>query len=266
MLIDFHTHAFADGIVERAMDRLCTVYEGMVPSTDGTADGLRSYMAQCGVDYSVVLPVATKPSQQTIINDWAAAEQGNGLFFFGTVHPDATDIEQEVERVAAMGLYGIKLHPDFQGFFSDDPKAEAIYAAAERAGLPVLFHGGVDPISWDVIHTTPAMLAEIARRHPGLTVIAAHMGGIWVYDDVVKEYPSLPNILVDCSMALRFCSRDSYLRVLDAMGPNRVLFGSDTPWSSVERELRLLQSAHLSQDEMERICWKNAAELLRLSL
>ncbi len=86
MIIDFHTHAFADKIAEAAM-RSLHKSAGLRPYTDGTVSGLRASMQENGIDISVVLPIATKPEQQRIINDWAAFIRAADIIPFGSVHP-----------------------------------------------------------------------------------------------------------------------------------------------------------------------------------
>ena len=68
MVVDIHTHAFADKIAERAVTALAQC-SGLTPCTDGTVTGIRSNMKKVGVNISVVQPVATKVSQVDIIND-----------------------------------------------------------------------------------------------------------------------------------------------------------------------------------------------------
>ena len=89
MLIDFHTHAFADSIAERAMAKLENTLKVSgrweePPATDGTVSGLLRKMDGCGIDRSVILPIATKPSQQKTINDWAADVMSDRLICFGS--------------------------------------------------------------------------------------------------------------------------------------------------------------------------------------
>lgn len=76
MYIDFHIHAYADEIADRAVQKLkdtanCNVY------TNGRIDDTRQKLKEWGIDYGVLLPVATKPTQQTTINNWAK-EQNHG--------------------------------------------------------------------------------------------------------------------------------------------------------------------------------------------
>ena len=67
MIIDFHTHTFPKKISSQVVDKLsevsCTVH-----FTDGSQDGLKASMKQAGIDYSLVLPVATSPGPVEKIN------------------------------------------------------------------------------------------------------------------------------------------------------------------------------------------------------
>lgn len=93
-----------------------TATSGMKPYTDGTVNGLLEIMNNSGVDKSVVLPIATKPSQQKIVNSWAKEIMSDKIYAFGSVHPDAEDALEELDRIKESGLYGVKLHPDYQNF------------------------------------------------------------------------------------------------------------------------------------------------------
>ena len=84
MYIDFHIHAYADEIADRAVKKLkdtasCEAY------TNGRIDDTRQKLKAWGVDYGVLLPVATKPTQQTTINNWAIAQNHGNIISFGTV-------------------------------------------------------------------------------------------------------------------------------------------------------------------------------------
>ena len=75
---DFHTHAFTDALAGRALSSLADT-SGKIPATDGTVNGLRKIMQKNGIDEFLLLPVATKPSQQISINNWASGIMGNGI-------------------------------------------------------------------------------------------------------------------------------------------------------------------------------------------
>ena len=123
MIIDFHTHAFPETLAERVMSKLSYEGGGLVPQTDGTAESLKKEMLSDGVDISVVLSIATNPKQQTNVNNFAAEiNDEKSIFAFGSVHPDAENALEELERIKAMGMKGVKFHPEYQNFFADDEK------------------------------------------------------------------------------------------------------------------------------------------------
>ena len=138
---DFHTHAFTDALAERAVSGLSET-SGITPATDGTVAGLRGKMAENGIDRATLLPVATKPSQQTTINNWAAEIMGDGLYCCGTVHPDAEDAVQEAERIKSLGLCGVKFHSEYQKFAPDEERMFPVYEKIAELDLIAVFHGG----------------------------------------------------------------------------------------------------------------------------
>ena len=98
---------------------------------------------QAGIDRFVVHSVAVTPKQVQSINNFIAEECAahREFFGFGTLHADMEDPRSEIERIEALGLRGIKIHPDTQRFNMDDPKMMAIYEMLEGR-LPVLIHCG----------------------------------------------------------------------------------------------------------------------------
>ena len=124
MLVDFHVHAFAEKIAARAIGQVAGKAD-LIPETDGTAEGLRRRLQEWGVDKGVVLPIATKPTQQTIINDWAAQQQDETLYCYGSVHPDAPDVLEELELSSPQELiekcFGLSLSDQYWISPTDKP-------------------------------------------------------------------------------------------------------------------------------------------------
>lgn len=263
MLFDMHVHMFSDKIAEKALSHLALLF-GHQPLTKGTVCDTGQKMKEWGVTSFTALNIATKPGQQRIINDWAASVQANSIFCFGTVHPDAPDAAEEVARIAELGLRGIKLHPDFQKFLIDDPKLYPIYEAASSLSLPITFHVGRDPDSVQVPYATPSGIARISSLFPDLTIIAAHMGGARMSDEVEQTLAG-KNVYLDTSLSNVFCPPDQFIRIVRKHGSERILFGSDCPWQSPLEEFRWIERLGLSSADRENIYWNNAARLLKLS-
>lgn len=272
MKIDFHIHAFPDEIAQRAVSALAVTagkFMGRVrikPVTDGTAANARQYLKEYGADAGVLMPIATKPGQQRHINDWAAAQNCGNIISFGSVHPRDPEALAELDRIWELGLKGVKLHPDYQGFFADDPAVFPIYEKIEELGLPLLFHAGQDPYSPNLVHGTPKAMAKIAREFPRMTVIAAHLGGVGMYEESLEHIytQDIPNLFVDCSMAHAYAESGEIRHAIRMMGADKVLFATDMPWSDGKKAIETLENMGLRDDELEKIYYKNALRLLRI--
>lgn len=262
---DFHTHAFADTIAERAVSALADS-SGKVPATDGTLSGLKKKMAECSIDRMLLLPVATKPSQQHTINNWAASVMGGGVFCCGTVHPDAEDILDEIERIKSLGLYGVKFHSEYQDFCPDEERMLPVYRKIASCGLFAVFHGGWDPFGTDDVRCTPERMARAVASCPELTFVTAHLGGIYMWDDVERHLAGrFPNLYLDVSVISSMgISDEQVLRIIKMHGADRILFGSDCPWDDPANEIAMIDRLPLTDDEKEKIFFKNAGKLLQL--
>ncbi len=261
MYIDFHTHAFADSIAHKAISRLESV-SGLKAYTDGTVEGLRKILKEDNIDKAVYLPIATKPSQQKVINGISAELNSDNLICFGSIHPDSTDAEDELERIKALGLKGIKFHPDYQDFFVEDPKMFHIYKKCEELGLIVVFHAGFDPLSPDVIHCLPEPSAKIAKAFPDLRIVLAHLGGMYRFDDVYKYIAGIDNIWLDTAFLASHISNEELERIIRKHGADRVLLGSDVPWQRPADAVRQVKGLNLSDAEKEMIFHISAERLL----
>ena len=263
MLIDFHTHAFPPAIAARALGKLSFDVGGVMPQTDGTLEGLKAQMERSGVDLSVVQSIATNPRQMHKVNDYAMEmDREPGIMAFGSVHPDAPDALEELERIRAAGLKGVKLHPEFQGFYADDEKMKPIYRKISELGLITLFHAGEDYGYPPPYHAMPEHLKNALGWFDS-PVVAAHWGGIGCGQQVLSTLCG-ENLYFDLSYGYAAMPKSTAQAILDSHGADRLLFGSDTPWHRPEWELKLLDTLALTGEEREKILWKNAAKLLGL--
>ena len=205
MIIDFHTHTFPDAIAEKTIAYL-TKKGGIQPYRAGTLASLIENMQQCGVDYSVVLPVATLPKQVPTINRVSAENNGkNNVFFAGGIHPDCEDVAGILDEIKASGLFGIKLHPDYQGVHFDDPRYLRIMNEAAKRGLYIVTHAGYDIAFRDHVHCTPDMILHALEELKGVIedkLILAHLGGFDMPDEVLQKLIGKP-VWMDTAAVLR---------------------------------------------------------------
>ena len=262
MLIDFHTHCFPDKLAPRAIEKLSYVGGGLEPYSNGTCEDLRRSMKQHGVDISVVLHIATNPNQQQNVNNFAAAINGEDIVSFGSVYPDSPDALDELDRIKELGLKGIKLHPDYQGFSVDNPKYKPLYRKISALGLITLFHAGQDIGFPPPYGATPEKMAR-AMEWFDTPVIAAHWGGCGLSADVLN-YLCGSQLYFDTSFGYSQMPKYYAAKILEVHGADRLLFGTDSPWHTPAMELRLLNSLDLNQEDMAKITHINAKKLLNM--
>lgn len=263
IIVDIHTHAFADDIAPRAIPALLESAGGSLTAHyDGTVRGLVGAMDRSEVDVSVIQPVATKPSQVLAINDWAAAQASNRIVPFGAMHPDLTDPAREIARMRTLGLKGYKLHPEHQSFSPNEPRLRALFEATQDAGMIVLFHAGADVIHPSV-NGTPESFAQLIDAYPRLTVILAHLGGFREWSGVA-EHLAGRDIWLDTAYTPGHLPDDEFVALVRAHGAERVLFGSDGPWTDAGAEIAHLRSLPLTESELRCLLGENARGLLSL--
>lgn len=262
MIIDFHTHAFPDAIAERAIAGLVKASRGMYPPcSDGTVSGLLSNMADFGVDISVVQPVITKVSQTQTLNKWAESICSDKLISFGGIHPDTEDYKADIDLVCSLGLKGLKFHVEYQNFVVDEPRMLKIYDYAFEKGLIVLHHAGFDPAYKPPFKSDPKRFAHIAKEMRGGTLVVAHLGGQKQWDEV-EEHLAGTNVYLDTSMGFKYYSAEQFLRIVKAHGADKILFGSDSPWSRAGEEIASIRSLPISDGDKEKILSLNAKKIL----
>lgn len=257
-IIDAHCHIYPDKIAEKASASTGRFY-GIDMRFDGKVSTLTELGNASGIDHYIVQSVATKPEQVVSINNFIAeaVKQSEGkMTGLGTLHPDSCDMKGDVEHLISLGLKGVKLHPDIQGFKLDDYRCLKIYELCEGR-LPVLLHTGDK--RYDM--SNPNRLAPILETYKDLTVIGAHFGGYSVWEDAKRMLPKYPNIYVDCSSSFFAMNDDEIMQAIDAFGVDRVLFGTDYPMWEPKTEIERLLSLKLSDDDYEKIFHLNAERL-----
>ena len=278
MIIDFHTHTFPDKIAETAIPKMQAMSHSTA-FTKGTVTALKESMLDAGIDYSVVLPVITNPPKTQNINDISISSNGkDGLFYFGGMHPESSDVSKELKRLKDNGIGGIKIHPIYQQADIDDIRfLRILYSAAEN-GLAVVTHSGDDIGFPGVRHCTVKMLINALKQVGDVTLIAAHMGG-WKNWEEVEELASFKNLLVDTAFSigsitpidahysaeeLSLLAEEEFLKLVKIFGSERVLFGTDSPWDCQKNLRETIENMPLSQNEKDNIFYKNAKRILKM--
>lgn len=264
MIIDSHVHCFPPRVAAGAVGSLEST-SFLRPALDGTADDLLCSMKRSGIDYSVVLPIATTPRQVESCNKYAAELAKNpSLRAFGTVHPKYDKIKEQLRFIKEAGLFGVKLHPDFQGEYIDSPDMVGLMYAAAEEGLMIYLHGGMDISFPEINRCTPKRLARVLPQLRGAKIICAHLGGYGYLDQSVR-FLADTDVIIDTSAVLGYFPGDQVRSVIRAFGAQRVLFGTDSPWCCQAEAVSILRGLGLDGSELELIEWKNSAKLFNIT-
>lgn len=193
---------------------------------------------------------------------------------FCSLHPGWGDAAlKELDRCVLAGAKGVgELHPTTQGIdLAAAPYMDEFMAAVQHYRLPVLIHssepvGHMYPGKGD---TTPERILAFARRYPEATIVCAHWGGGLPFYALMPEVRSaLANVYVDTSATSYLYAPEVFPTVIQAMGAERVLFGSDFPLLRAGRVLRegtkALRRAYVSAEEQYAVFHGNAQRLLTL--
>lgn len=297
MVIDFHTHVFPSSLAGRALEKLSKSARAR-NYLNGTAEALSCSMKESGIDYSVLLPVVTRPEQQEHINSTAIETNQHtaetGLLSFGGIHPDNSDFRHILRRLAESGVRGIKLHPVFQQAYLDDIRYLRIIECACENDLIVLVHAGYDiGYPGNESSSVSHIVSMLNQLHPRRLVLA-HMGG-WGCWDEVEELIVGREVWLDTAFSLLPVqpapgthrrpdenpplSREQFLRMVRRHGTDHILFGTDSPWDDQAKTIAILKAMTLpdnatassasladglTAEELSGILGNNGAGLLHL--
>lgn len=259
-VIDAHCHVYPDKIAEKASgatDRFYNVHG----FGDGTVGMLMREGKKAGIDRFIVQSVATTPKQVSSINNFIAdsvSKSGGVLTGLGTLHPDSDDMARDVEEIISLGLHGVKLHPDIQGFKIDDYRCLKIYELCEKHKLPILMHTGDSRYD----NSNPNRLIPILEIYTELIIVGAHFGGWSIWEEASKKLHGIPNLYVDCSSSFAWLPDDEVVKeIIYRYGTDRVLFGTDYPMWSPSVEIERFMGLGFSEDINRQILSENARKV-----
>ena len=217
------------------------------------------------------------PGINDAVAEFAAAYSSRVIGFL-SVHPDDPNAQAEIRRcVHELGLKGVKLGLNYQKAELLGENAYAVYATAEKMGLPILFHMGTSPVQFAPLeYAYPLYVDRIAIAFPNRKIIMAHMGHPWQTDTIVVIRKH-PNVYADVSaLFYRPWSMYNALRLATEWSVlHKLLFGSDYPIASPHETIDGLRGVNailegtklprVPEDELEAIIHRDSLSLLGLN-
>ena len=277
-----HTHIFPDNMAANVIDKLSRTSRSAA-FTDGTVNSLIESMKVSGVDLSIILPVATNPHQVEHVNDKAfklnSEYYDKGICSFACIHPDYEKYRIELSRIKGLGIKGIKIHPVYQGTDIDDIKYLRIFECAAELDLIVVTHAGLDIGFPGEVKCSPKMCRHVVDEIGDFKFVLAHMGG-WKNWNEVPDYLNDTKVYIDTAFSTGFITprsdcnwNEEDLKMLDTaqfmklykiFGADRILFGTDSPWSSQLESIKFIKQLPISDSDKKNILGDNATRILQI--
>jgi len=162
---------------------------------------------------------------------------------------------EELERaVKTLGLKGLKLHPDLQGFPASDELVLPLVEKSAELEIPVYVHSGTS------IYSQPMEIGEMARSCPEATIIMGHMGYDNYFFDAIPAAKQSENIVLETSRNAQYWTIEDSISLI---GADRVVFGTDQPYSEAEVEIARINTLKLDSETRRKILGENLSKILK---
>jgi predicted TIM-barrel fold metal-dependent hydrolase len=257
LLVDAHVHVAKLPTLSADWRAWATGHGGGVPldqlfTSDGTPvpAAIDEHFAAQGADH-VLLFSEYSPKTTGIqpIEDVLPLVEHNPARFrpVANINPHLHyPVAAELARQVALGAVACKIHPVHGGFEPADRMLYPAYSWAEERGFPVIVHCGTSTFSGSAnAYGEPALLDPVFRDFPGLTVVLAHGGRGWWYDQAAFLTLMRPNVWLEVSGLPPHRLADYYGQSLRRLGA-QMIFGTDWPgMPAVQRNARAVQKVLL---------------------
>ena len=257
--IDFHAHVFPGKLADKAVPSLASA-AGIEARGNGKTEQLKQFMDEAGIRKTVLVSIATKPEQADSINQWLMGIENDCFIPFAALHPDDPERFRRIKKIQKSGFRGVKLHPNYQGFYPDEKKIVELCKALADSGLILVLHGGADK-AFAEVNASPERIARLIEAAPEIKLVVAHFGGFDRWLDAEKHLAG-SDVFFDISFTLSYIKDEDFLRIARKHGTDKLVFGSDYPWQDPREHIRHFQNLDLSPDIKKDILHRNAEKLL----
>ncbi len=277
MIIDFHAHVFPSQIKKKRSkyierDPCFALLYSSKDAKIATADELIASMDEAGVDISVILNIGWTTHELCVeTNDYimeSISRFPQRLVGFCAIQPQSPEAAvAEIERCAKAGIRGVgEMRPDMQPFdLGDELVMEPLVEVLRKHQLILLTHAS-EPVGHDypgkgVI--TPDILYPFIASFPDLTIVCAHWGGGLPFYALMPEVEkAMSNVFFDTAASPLLYTPQVYNQVIQLVGADKILFGSDYPLLAQGRLLEEIRALDLPQETKSLILSGNAQRLL----
>jgi len=277
MIIDFHTHVFPPQIKKDRskyieLDPCFAILYSDPKAKIATADELIASMDEAKIDISVIANIGWTTHELCVeTNDYiidSVSRYPQRLIGFGAVQPQSPDSAvAEIERLAKVGIKGIgEMRPDIQLFDLTDELIMTPFVEAVRRHKLILLTHASEPVGHEYPgkgSVTPNILYPFIINFPDLTIVCAHWGGGLPFYSLMPEVKTaINNVFFDTAASPLLYTPEVYEQVIQLVGADKVLFGSDYPLIAQRRSIEEIKALNLAKETENLVLAGNAQRLL----
>ena len=229
-----------------------------------------AHLRSLGLRVFTALAYAHRPGMAADLNAWTLdfATRNPGCVPSATFFPES-DVLTYTRLAIDAGARVFKVHLQVGGFDPTHPRLNQVWGMLADAEIPVVVHAGSSPTP--AVHTGPAPIGHVLRRHPRLTAVIAHVGAP-EYGEFLELAARYERVAVDTAITFTRLAEQrhpfprAYLPQLRDLGlAGKVLLGSDFPNipHQYAEQLASLASLNLGEDWLRAVCWENTTTLLK---
>ena len=277
MIIDFHTHIFSPRIKKNRSeyinsDPCFAILYSEKSAKLATADELIASMDKDGIDISVIVNIGWTTHELCVeTNDYileSIARYPQRLIGFCSVQPNSYDAAAaEIERCAQGGIKGVgEIRPDIQLFDLGNEEVTKPFIEVVRKHKLILLTHASEPVGHNYPgkgNVTPDMLYPFITSFPDLTIVCAHWGGGLPFYALMPEVKqAMNNVFFDTAASPFLYNPQVYTQVIQLVGADKILFGSDYPLLAQNRLINEIMSLDSPEATKQLILSGNAQRLL----
>ena len=216
--------------------------------------------------------------------EWTANALKNepNLVGFGTINFDRADLKDQVKKIKALGLLGIKIHPAAQEVNIAGKELFEGYEEAEKQGLFISFHTG---LHWHRIADYQMLLFdEVAFNFPKLRFSMEHMGGYSFFreallvmnnnsrNEIQNTFAGWTSIAMETDamgntrQGAWSLTDDDLCTLIHQTGHERSIFGLDFPYKGVpetKAAIERIKNLPITEEAKHGILGDNLRRLLK---
>lgn len=277
MIVDVHTHCHQpEHWGTEHEDHWEDAYSGAYPVV--TPESFDAVMSEAGIDVAITFGLAASQAGVRTPNAFVVdfiRQLKTPTIGFASIDPLDADWRDQLDEAIELGLRGVKLYPVLSLFDPTAPEFDDFYRIVKANGMTLLWHMGATPSPIGRLSVSqPLVIDEVARRHPDLKQVMAHMGHPWHTETNVVLRKNR-NVFADVS-GVPSRTMGAYLALVQAQEwgtVGKLLYGSDyplwTPQTAIDRlralaQLRSGDLPHVLEETIETIIHQDTLSLLEL--